>query len=75
MGYQELGAAVVKQAVKDYRTAHRRLRRRPEDAAAEKTIEEIEAFFEGPYFEMFTDLDGPWMLKRLKTMMEEHNEI
>lgn len=75
MGYQELGAAVVKQAVKDYRTAHRRLRRRPEDAAAAKDVKDIEAFFTSPYFEMFTDLDGPWMLRRLKTMMEEHNEI
>lgn len=66
MGYQELGAAVVKQAVKDYCTAHRRLRRRPEDKAAAKDVKEIEAFFEGPSFELFSDLDGPWLLKKLK---------
>lgn len=69
--YKALGAAVVKQAVQDYRAAWKRLRRFPKDRSAADECRRIEEFFLSERFDLFTDLDGPWLLRKLKEKLED----
>ena len=69
--WQALGNAVVLQAVKDYRQAYRRLRRHPNDHMAKRDVDEIERFFTGAHFNIFTELDGEMLLSRLQDEMED----
>ena len=67
IGPQEvLSNAIIVQAVKDYREARRRLRRRPDDKEAKASERELTRFFCSDYFSVLTRLDGPSMLQRLK---------
>ncbi len=60
-----LSNAVILQAVKDFRSAKRRLKRKPDDREAMKEIKEIARFFRSGYFCSLTRLDGPTLLRRL----------
>lgn len=65
-GYEELANAVILLAVRDYRTARKRLRKHPNDHYAESEIHRCERFFKGPVFEIYTNIDGPSLLRRLQ---------
>ena len=60
-----LNNAIILQAVKDFRHARRRLKRRPDDKAATGVVKEVSGFFRSAYFSMMTQLDGPTLLRRL----------
>lgn len=64
--YQELANAVVLQAVKDWRSAAARLRKRPNNRDAEQMRSETERFFLSGWFGVLTKLDGKVLLKKLK---------
>lgn len=64
--YETLGNAVVIQAVKDYRDAVQKLSRGKKNAIAESTKQECERFFQSPYFNVFTQLDGKALLSQLE---------
>ena len=66
--YEILFNAVVMQAVRDYREARRRLKRKPDDREASAAMKEVSRFFHSDYFSLLTRLDGPSILQRL---MEE----
>ena len=63
--YQNLANAIVLTAVKDYRTALRRLKRKPnnKDAAAER--DSIEEFFHSEWFAILTEMDPDYLIDRL----------
>lgn len=63
--YQNLANAIVLTAVKDYRAALRRLKRKPnnKDAAAER--DSIEEFFHSGYFTILTEMDPEYLVDRL----------
>ena len=63
--YQNLANAIVLTAVKDYRTALRRLKRKPnnKDAAAER--DSIEEFFRSDWFAVLTELDPEYLITEL----------
>ena len=68
--YRELGNAVVKQAADDYRKALRGVGyngKKPENV-----IKEVERFFRSHYFELFTKIDGEYLIERLKKEHEEN---
>ncbi len=69
--YQKLANAIILQAVKDFRPAYRRLKRFPNDSAAQSTVREITKFFCSDYFCVLTDLDGPALLQRIMREMDE----
>jgi len=69
--YQALANAIIKQAVKDFRAAYRRLKNNPDDKLAKRKIHEITKFFCSDYFEGLTDLDGPMLLKQIIQKMDE----
>lgn len=64
--YEALGNAVVLQAVKDYREAVHKLFRGKKNTNAESTKQECERFFQSPYFNVFTQLDGKALLSQLE---------
>jgi len=64
--YEALANAVVLQAVKDYRAAKRKLKRRPDNESAQRDLKECEIFFKSRHFNTFTDLDGKALLHRLE---------
>lgn len=64
--YEALGNAVVIQAVKDYRDAVHKLSRGKKNTIAESTKQECERFFQSPYFNVFTQLDGKALLSQLE---------
>ena len=66
--YEILFNAVVMQAVRDYREARRRLKRKPDDREASAAMKEVSRFFRSDYFSAYTRLDDTTILQRL---MEE----
>lgn len=64
--YEALGNAVVLQAVKDYRDAVQKLSRGKKNTIAESMKQECERFFQSPYFNVFTQLDGKALLSQLE---------
>lgn len=64
--YEALGNAVVLQAVKDYREAVHKLSHGKKNTIAESTKQECERFFQSPYFNVFTQLDGKALLSQLE---------
>jgi hypothetical protein len=63
---ENLANAIVMQAVKDYRQAQHKLRKRPKNAEAKAMIEDCEGFFLSEWFETLTNVDGKMILKKLK---------
>ncbi len=69
--WKNLANAIIVQAVKDFRPAYRRLKKHPNDRAAQDTVKEITEFFCSQYFEQLTDLDGPALLHRVMREIDE----
>ena len=68
---QNLANAIITQAAKDWRTAVKYLKAHPDGTgkrywAAEKEKADCEKFFLGDTFEILTNLDGEYLLRRLK---------
>ena len=68
--YENLANAVVLQAVKDYREAMIKLSHGKKNVVAEQTKSECEKFFQSPYFNVFTSLDGKALLLKLESEVE-----
>lgn len=60
MNYEELAIAIVKQAAKDYRTV---LRNGDQPSYTER---ELESFFKSKWFRQLADLDGQYLMERIK---------
>ena len=70
-GYRSLAAAIVLQAIKDYRKAAKRYKA---EKAKEKSLwemQEITQFIRSGWFRALTDLDPDAVLERLKEEFEE----
>jgi len=65
-GYRELASAIVLQAVKDWRSAAKTLRKRPRYELAIKLKADCERFFRSGWFETLTNVDGRVILQKLK---------
>lgn len=63
---ERLGNEVVMQAVKDWRSATRTLKRNPGNYNAKCLKEDCEQFFLSQYFNIYTDLDGRALLDKLR---------
>ena len=69
--YHELAKAIILQAIKDFEPAYLWLKRNPEDEWATKRVTEITEFFCSEYFCLLTDVDGPWLLKKVMKNIDE----
>ncbi len=71
-GYRMLAAAIVEQAVADYRKALRRLRKHPEDDSARYRKEECERFFrERMNRYVDADLDGEAVIRAIRDRVDK----
>ena len=64
--YENLANAIVLQAVKDWRSAVRTLKKRTRYDPAKQMKEECEQFFLSEWFEQLTSVDGRYLLRKLK---------
>ncbi len=69
-GALNLVCAIVKTAVRDWKSARRRLKRKPGNMDAERVVKDCERFFRSKHFENLTGMDGKEFLKRLKAQEE-----
>lgn len=72
--YESLANAIVLQAVKDWRSAVRTLKKRPRYDPAKQMKEECERFFRSDWFEELTSVDGSVILRKLKQEENIHDE-
>lgn len=72
--YENLANAIVLQAVKDWRSAVRTLKKRPRYDPAKQMKEECERFFRSDWFEGLTSVDGSVILRKLKQEENIHDE-
>lgn len=64
--YERLAEAVIERAAADYRREKHALKQKPWSGPAKKKVKELEEFFHSPWFEVFSRLDGEYILERLK---------
>ncbi len=63
--YEKLANAIILQAVKDWRAARRKLKRKPQNESAKIELEGCERFFHSEWFTTLTDVDGAVILRKL----------
>ena len=69
--YQNLANAIILMAVKDYRDALKKLKKRPKYAPAQHMKNEVERFFHSDWYRELTSVDGNVLIKKLKSEVRE----
>lgn len=64
--YENLANAIILQAVKDYRTAKRKLKRNPGNHLAQAEIDSIERFFRSNWYRCLTEVNGEMLIRKLR---------
>ncbi len=70
-GYEKLANGIILLAVKDYRSALKKLKRNPRSQTANDTVQEVERFFRSNWYKSLTEVDGEMLIRKLR---EEANE-
>ena len=68
--YENLANAIIVLAAKDYRAALRRQKRHPGSHETQHTIDRLEAFFWSAWFEVLTDVEGEYLIARIRKEVE-----
>lgn len=69
--YQDLANAIILMAVKDYRTALKKLKKRPYYGPAKEIKNEVERFFHSDWYRELTSVDGNVLIKKLQAEVSE----
>lgn len=64
--YERLANAIVLQAVEDYRTALRKVRKNPKNREALDAALQIEKFFCSQWYQTLTSVDGEYLITQLR---------
>ena len=64
--YENLANGIILQAVKDYRLARKKLKKRPKNESAKLMAEDCESFFRSDWFGALTGIDGEMLLRKLQ---------
>ena len=64
--YEDLANAIVLSGVKEYKHALSRLQRNPNSESAKCAVKAGEKFLFSPWFEMLTDVDPNYLIRKLK---------
>ena len=65
-GNEELANAIIIQAVNDYRSALKHLKKNPENKKAATMKRECERFFHSSWYTMLTDVNPNYILNRIR---------
>lgn len=63
--YQNLANAIVLSAVKDYRDALKKLKKKPNNKLAADERDDIERLFRSGYFAILTEIDPEYLIDRM----------
>ena len=69
--YENLANAIVLSAVDDYKSALIRQKRNPDSTSATEDVKRLEKFFYSDWYEVLTDLDPSYLIRKMKEMIEE----
>ena len=69
--YQNLANAIILMAVKDYRDALKKLKKRPRYGPAHDIKNEVERFFRSDWYRELTSVDGNVLIKKLQAEVSE----
>lgn len=72
-GYESLAVNIVVQAVKDYRSALKKLQQDSEDFRAAATRAECEGFFRSSWFGVICSVDPEELLRKTEEVLERVN--
>ena len=64
--YERLANAIILKAVEDYRSYRKVLAREPDNVRVQAQFNQCEEFFLSDWFQVLSDVDGAFILKRLK---------
>ena len=65
--YEQLANSIILQAVKDYRDALKKLKKRSRYDPATYTVEEVERFFHSDWYRELTSVDGNFLIEKIRT--------
>lgn len=63
--YENLANGIILQAVDDYRKALKKLEKNNRNREAEAEAESIEKFFRSQWYEMLTNIEGEYLIRKL----------
>ena len=64
--WENLANAIILQAVKDYREARKKLKKRLKNEDAKLMISDCEAFFRSDWYKALTDVDGEMLIRKIR---------
>ena len=64
--YENMANAIVITAAKDYRDALQSLSRNKNNNKVKRMKEEVERFFNSDWYSVLTDLDGAFLMRKIK---------
>jgi hypothetical protein len=68
--YRLLADAIILMAVKDYRSALKKLMKRPNYEPAKQMKTEVERFFRSEWYRELTSVDGDILIRKLQAEVE-----
>lgn len=68
--YENLANAIVLSAVNDYKSALIRQKRNPDSVSAAEDVKHLEKFFYSDWYEMLTNLDASYLIRKMKEMID-----
>lgn len=70
-GYYSLAAAILRQAIMDYKSAVKMLIKHPKHLGALHDRDALRRFFRSEWFSVLSDLNGTSLMKKIETLTEE----
>ena len=64
--YERLANAIILQAVTDYRSVLKKIRRNPKNKDSVDEALRIERFFRSDWYSQLTSVDGEYLIRRLR---------
>ena len=69
--WENLANAIVLSAVKDFRTEYKKLLKNPKSKSAAAEVASLIRFFTSEYYSSLTSVDGEFLVRKLKSEVEE----
>lgn len=69
--YENLANAIITAAAKDYMAALKILKKSPTNVTAKDTVRQCEKFFRSDWYSVLTDVDGEFLIRRLKEEVQK----
>ena len=73
-GLELLSNAIIMQAVKDYKSNYKLLRKNPKNDRARHELQSLERFFLGGWIKALSDLDGKAILLHMKEILRDEGK-